>query len=120
MDKTSIHQRGRKIAEIHLSWLDNLAKSPKDRTGPVLEKEKALESLKVEYDFGKFDRPYFQTLPFLMPRNEKNADIINDILIKSLEIQGSHGIRGEYLVDGACFEVNGLLTYYFKYIPGMR
>ena len=111
-------KRERKLQKIETDWLRNLAKATKDRTEATLEKEKALESIKLQFYCEILDKAPFQLPPFLMPKDEKNAGIINDILKKSLEIQGTTGIYSPSLVDGACFEINGFLMYYFKNIPG--
>ena len=114
MDKTAEKFR-RKIQAIKQTWLDE---SKKDRTEATLKKEKALESFKLQFDYELFDNAPFQSLPFLMPKDEKNADIINDILKKSLETQASRVVDFDPLVSGCGFKIIGFLKYYFKNIPG--
>ena len=61
----------------------------------------------------------WQGSPFLLPKTEKNAEIINDILVKSWEIQGSSCQHisvddNAVLMSGQVKDVHGMLLYYFK------
>ena len=113
MNENNKHCLKLKISDIQQKW----STSKQDRTEAALQKEKDLESIQLQFGCNQFKDARFQSLPFLVPKDEKNADIINDILKKSLETQATE--FGSYpLVSGCCFEINGLLMYYFKYIPG--
>ena len=101
-------------------WKTN---SKRDLFDAVLQKEKDLESLWKTPSVFTFPEEWKEP-PFLIPNKEKNAEVINDILRKSWEIQtgdnlnlpgGHHGLRHPLLAKSA-FVVHGFLKYYFDYL----
>merc|ERR1712062_441790 len=65
----------------------------------------------------KWDDYLYSKLPTSnVPKNVKNSEIINAILAESWETQGSNCLRysSEPLASNKCYQVNGLLMYYFK------
>ena len=104
---------------VHQCWKTN---SERDLLAAVLQKEKDLEAWEITSELtfpGEWKEP-----PFLIPNDEKNAEVINDILRKSWEIQtgdnlnlpgGHHGLRHPLLAKSA-FVVHGFLKYYFDYL----
>ena len=86
----------------------------------ALKKIDDLKSLKIYQS--DFVWPLIRNSPpYLVPKNVENAEIINDILMKSMEVQASFhpGIPG-CLGEQACFVVHGLLMTYFKAIPSIK
>ena len=96
-----------------------------DRLKARLWVEKTFESLPIEiqyehkWDVNKPPRGLYS----LLPETEKNAGIINDILIKSWDTQGSycheiphifHNFTSGTLVADFWREINCWLNYYFK------
>ena len=79
--------------------------------------QKRLETLSVLRSY-KWDDYLYAKLPTsLLPKTVKNAEVINAILVKSWEIQGSHcpKIPGSGpLADKKCVTVHAFLMYYFK------
>ena len=79
--------------------------------------QKRLETLSVVRSY-KWDDYLYAKLPTsLLPKTVKNAEVINAILVKSWEIQGSHcpKIPGSGpLADKKCVTVHAFLMYYFK------
>ena len=101
-------------------WKTN---SKRDLFDAVLQKEKDLESLWKTPSELTFPEEWKEP-PFLIPNDEKNSEVINDILRKSWEIQtgdnlnlpgGHHGLRHPLLAKSA-FVVHGFLKYYFDYL----
>ena len=74
----------------------------------------------VEATSYKWDDYLFSKLPTsLLPKTVKNAEVINAILIKSWEIQGSHllkipGSPAAPLMSRNCREIHVFLMHYFK------
>ena len=113
-----------KLAAIRKQWRVNSA-NPKDRVEATFKKEKALESIELKKNFvwSKF----WNVPPFLIPNNEKDAEMINAILIKSWETQGSSCPElpqryhpDDILLNLVCYQTNGFLNYYMKNIPGTQ
>ena len=109
----------KEFVEVLQRWKTN---SKQDLFDAVLQKEKDLESWEItpEMSFPK----EWKEPSFLIPNDEKNAEVINDILKKSWEIQtgdnlnlpgGHHGLRHPLLAKSA-FVVHGFLKYYFDYL----
>ena len=117
MDKT-----GRALLQIEKKWIEDSENPEKNRIEATLEKEKALKSIKIKPLKGQAD--YFSSVfarcwnkpPFIIPKNEENADIINAILIKSWGIQSSLD-DALSRIDSCNFKIHGFLAYYFKCIP---
>ena len=116
-------KKGSKELEvIRFRWKIN---SVKDRIQATFEKEKALASIKIERNMrwpSVWNAPYF-----LIPENEVDSDIINTILIKSWETQGSACpslprcfIDDDILSERGNFKITAFLFYYLKNIPGIR
>ena len=72
------------IETIRYVWKIN---SAKDRMFATFEKERALAGMELERNMRW--APFWNIPPFLIPEREVDSDIINTILIKSWEIQGS-------------------------------
>ena len=93
---------------------------------PIAKEDPIEALLAVEKDLGhlsvvrnyKFDDYLYSKLPTSkLPKNVKNAEIINAILAKSWETQGSNvpsNSTSEALIWSNCMLVNGLLIHYFK------
>ena len=107
------------VLKIRQDWIEN---SAKDRVSAAIYKEKEFASLKIipnpkdVWDWGETR----SSPPFLLPENETNADIINAILKKSMEIQASSctEMADDYILDRNGFKVHGFVMYYFSRIPG--
>ena len=107
------------ILKIRKNWIEN---SCKDRVSAAIYKEKEFELLKIipnpenVWDWDKNRR----SPPFLLPENETNADIINIILKKSMEIQASScpELSDDYILNRNGFKIHGFVMYYFNSIPG--
>ena len=90
-----------------------------DRVKATLAVEGDLENIKVDGMY-KWNDCFWSELPSSsLPKTEKNAQTINEILIKSWETQGSIAPSDETgeklpLITNQCQLVNGLLMYYFK------
>ena len=56
----------------------------------LIARQKRLETLSVVLSYKWDDYPYSKLPTSLLPKTAKNAEVINAILIKSWEIQGSH------------------------------
>ena len=93
----------------------------------TIAKEDGIEALlAIEEDLGtltvvrkyKWDDYLYSKLPrSQLPTIDKNTEIINEILTKSWETQGSVCPRmnpSKVLVTSRCYAINGLLMYYFK------
>ena len=91
-----------------------------DRVKATLAIEGDLESCWQVVGKYKWNDCFLSKLPSSsLPKTEKNAQMINEILIKSWETQGSIApstTNGEKLplITNQCQLVNGLLIYYFK------
>ena len=85
-------------------WKTN---SKRDLFDAVLQKEKDLESWRITP--ASFPKEWKEP-PFLIPTDEMNAEVINDILKKSWETQAG---MMESLSQLSCFTIHGLLKYYF-------
>ena len=92
---------------------------------PIAKEDPIEALLAVEKDLGhlsvvriyKFDDYLYSKLPTSnVPKNAKNAEIINAILAESWETQGSNcpSNSSEPLASNKCYQVNGVLMYYFK------
>ena len=105
-----IYNLPKKFDEVLQRWKTN---SKRDLFEAVVQKEKDLESWKntTERTFPK----EWKEPPFLIPHDEKNAEVINDILKKSWEIQTGRypnlPISGT-LISQSCFTIHGFLKYY--------
>ena len=108
------------VQNIRKDWIEN---SSKDRVAAAICKEKEFASLEIipnpknVWCWGKTR----SSPPFLLPENETNADIINVILKKSMEIQASSCpelLVDDYILDRNAFKVHGFVMYYFSRIPG--
>ena len=87
-----------------------------DRVGATLKFAEALEGISLKenliWPHGR-DFP-----PFLVPKDQPNAELINAILMKSMETQASSVLGyDQCLSQQNCFIIHGLLAYYFKQIP---
>ena len=104
-----------KIEFIRQNWKDTAAQ---DRIEAMLKKARDLEAISLQYDvvWPKARK----NPPFLLPKDEENASIINEVLIKSMETQASTctGIPQSLVFQG-CFLIHGFLHRYFKHIPGI-
>ena len=88
-----------------------------NRIGATLELVKNLESIELEQNLVWPDSR--SSPPFLLPKDNENAEVINAILKKSLETQTSTIPPDDLPIsERHCFMVHGLLNYYFKHIPG--
>ena len=56
----------------------------------LIARQKRLETLSVVLSYKWDAYPYSKLPTSLLPKTAKNAEVINAILIKSWEIQGSH------------------------------
>ena len=106
---------------IRKKWNTDTAKK-ENRVEATFEKEKALESIELIENFGWNE--IWNCPPFLIPKTEKDAVIINDILIKSWETQGSACLKlpqlyppDDILTARYAFKIHGYLKYYFSNIP---
>ena len=93
---------------------------------PIAKEDPIEALLAVEKDLGlftvvrnyKWDDHWYSKLPTSqVPKNVKNAEIINAILVKSWETQGSDcpsNPQTESLASNLCQCIHGLLMYYFK------
>ena len=93
---------------------------------PIAKEDPIEALLAVEKDLGhlsvvrnyKFDDYLYSKLPTSkLPKDVKNAEIINAILAKSWETQGSNCpsiSTSKPLASNRCMLVNGLLIHYFK------
>jgi len=106
-----------------------MALSKEDPIEALIETEKQVETFSairgeidilVEATSYKWNDCLFSKLPTsLLPKNMKNAEVINAILIKSWEIQGSPfpkipGSAAGPLMSRSCREIHVFLMYYFK------
>ena len=83
-----------------------MAFAKEDPIEDLIEFQEALENLPVnEFLYSKLPTS-------LLPKTVKNAEVINAILIKSWEIQGSHWPA----LALNCLVVHAYLMYYFKSI----
>ena len=112
----------KEIEAIRERWIVD---SAKDRIEATFQKEKALASIKIEPNFRW--QQFWTTPPFLIPEKEVDSDIINTILIKSWETQGSACpdlVRcftyDDILSEKGNFKMTAFLFYYLKKIPGIR
>ena len=94
-----------------------------DRVEAALKKEKELEVIRIRPNF--IWSQFWTMPPFLLPNGEKDAGIINDLLVKSWETQGSSCPSlpklfkpDDILTDIFPDKIHGLMHYYFKCIPG--
>ena len=95
---------------------------------PIAKKDPIEAPLAVEKDLGripvvrgsKWGDSFFSELPTSnVPKNVKNAETINAILVKSYETQGSYFMTVNHTLTPLAAPwfgriVNGLLMYYFK------
>ena len=93
---------------------------------PIAKEDPIEALLAVEKDLGllsvvriyKWDDHWYSKLPTSqVPKNVKNAEIINAILVKSWETQGSYCPSNpppKPLASNWCQCIHGLLMYYFK------
>ena len=88
-----------------------MAFAKEDPIEDLIEFQAAVENLPVnEFLYSKLPTS-------LLPKTVKNAEVINAILIKSWEIQGSHcpEVTGSVLLmSNNCLSVHAYLMYYFK------
>ena len=93
------------------------SKTPGDLFDAVLQKEKDLESWKITPGMS-FPKEWKEP-PFFISTDEKDAEVINDILKKSWETQAGRNPnlpdffgRMETLSQQSCFTIHGFLKYY--------
>ena len=82
----------------------------------VIALQKQLETFPVVQNY-KWDDYMYSKLPTsLLPKAKKNAEIVNAVLVKSWEIQGSHcpKLGTGPLMPKNCKEIHVFLMYYFK------
>ena len=83
----------------------------------VIALQKQLETFPVVQNY-KWDDYMYSKLPTsLLPKTVKNAEIINAVLAKSWEVQGSRCpeiLGSEPLVSRKCGQIHTFLMYYFK------
>ena len=122
------YQKSERNIEIENKWLEIAQTDP---FKAMIDVENDLESLPLVRNHVWTDVPChpcpcpcqpddkLQDSPFLLPKVEKHAEIINDILVKSWETQGSscrdisvH--KDQVLMSGQIKDVHGMLLYYFK------
>ena len=89
----------------------------KDPVKAMIEIEKELENLTLVRNHVWQNK--WKGSPHLLPNTYKNAEIINDILIKSWETQASScrdisNAEDMVLMSGQIKDVHGMLLYYFK------
>ena len=90
--------------------------SKEDRIEAVLAIEEDMGNVRVNCKY-KWNSCLFSKLPTsLLPKTEVNAEMINEILVKSWETQGSvlQSKPDRVLATNLCFDINGLLMHYFK------
>lgn len=122
------YQKSERNIEIENKWLEIAQTDP---FKAMIDVENDLESLPLVRNHVWTDVPChpcpcpcqpddkLQDSPFLLPKVEKHAEIINDILVKSWETQGSscQDISVDdkaVLMSGQVKDVHGMLLYYFK------
>ena len=86
-----------------------------DRIKAILAIEEDLENVTIVSKH-KWNESLYSKLPTsFLPETEKNAQMINEILIKSWETQGSTLENQEdNLITNDCKDIHCLLMYYFK------
>ena len=90
--------------------------SKEDRIEAVLAIEEDMGNVRVICKY-KWNSCLFSKLPTsLLPKTEVNAEMINEILVKSWETQGSACpvMPNDVLITNLCYQIHGLLMYYFK------
>ena len=94
-----------------------MALAKEDGIEDLIALQEGLETFSVVPSY-KWDDFLYSKLPTsLLPKTVKNAEVINAILIKSWEIQGSHcpEVTGSVLLmSNNCLSVHAYLMYYFK------
>ena len=89
-----------------------MALAKEDGIEDLIALQEGLETFSVVPSY-KWDDFLYSKLPTsLLPKTVKNAEVINAILIKSWEIQGSHWPA----LALNCLVVHAYLMYYFKSI----
>ena len=99
----------------------------RDKMAAIRKEDGIKAVLAIEEDLGdakvvckyKWSSFLYSKLPTsLLPKTEVNVEMINEILVKSWETQGSvcplSAQPNQVLVTNMCFHINSLLTYYFK------
>ena len=107
----------RRKAKTEAEWDSWETLQKEDPIEAMIALQKRLETFSVVRSY-KWDDYMYSTLPTsLLPKTVKNAEIINAILVKSWEMQGSHcpKIPGSApLVSKNCVAIHSFLMHYFK------
>merc|ERR1712062_938045 len=107
----------RRKAKTEAEWDSWETLQKEDPIEAMIALQKRLETFSVVRSY-KWDDYMYSTLPTsLLPKTVKNAEIINAILVKSWEMQGSHCPKlpgSGPLVSRNCEAVHSFLMYYFK------
>ena len=107
----------RRKAKTEAEWDSWETLQKEDPIEAMIALQKRLETFSVVRRY-KWDFYMYSTLPTsLLPKTVKNAEIINAILVKSWEMQGSHcpKIPGSApLVSKNCVAIHSFLMHYFK------
>ena len=125
MDRKKLDKSGRALLPIEKRWIKDSKNPKKNRIEATLEKEKALKSIKIKPLVGQSDyyNTNFERLwnkpPFVVPKAEDNANIINAILIQSWQIQTSLD-DALSRIDACNFKIHGFMVYYFKCMPSIK
>ena len=113
----------KELRKVWYRWQENHSK---DVIKAALRKEQDLSAFDIQ---NNFQWPQVWTEPpFLLPQSATNAQMINTILIKSWETQGSScaglpkivttaGTNMNVLFENKGFKIIALLNYYFKNLP---
>ena len=109
------HIKSKKQIELEDKWMNIARQDPFEAMIAIEEDLESLPLVRTQI----WSKNKWQGSPFLLPKTEKNADIINDILVKSWETQGSscQDISVDdkaVLMSGQVKDVHGMLLYYFK------
>ena len=107
------------VLKIRKNWIES---SVEDRIVAAINKEREFAELKIipnPKNVWNWDKTR-RAPPFLLPENEINADIINPILMKSMEIQASSctELADDYILNRNGFKIHGYLMHIFNCIPG--
>ena len=107
----------RRKAKTEAEWDSWETLQKEDPIEAMIALQKRLETFSVVRRY-KWDFYMYSTLPTsLLPKTVKNAEIINAVLAKSWEIQGSRCpeiLESEPLMSTNCMRIHTYLMYYFK------
>ena len=114
-EAVEFYKKSQRNIEIENKWVE-IAKD--DPFKAMIDIENDLESLTLVRNH-VWTNDKWQGSPFLLPKTEKHAEVINDILVKSWETQASscrdisvH--NDEVIMSGQIKDIHGMLLYYFK------